>query len=402
MEVCQRLYDNNLINYNSYLYCLGDNKNDVLVANNNDSHNYGVSSDVNLSHIVNKPLIINTYYNENNVNYLAVKDMSSTNEPDYKITVTNLIYDNNENKFLILDIEGANYVVQHIFTGKYLYFNIEKKTIELTNNITKKNNILITTLFTESTIKYKFEKDGHYMILNNGRVKLDKNDTNNMVNINIIDTAKFDEVDEILVNYNTLLKKYNESLTNLYYINGYIEILENLKTHLINTINNAYDIFNLLQKDNLINITLVDLNEYKSEALEMINNNEISKLNDKVNELKNYKNIIENDIEQHKSDLDIMLNNLNISKENIDKESLSIDNEIYTYNNVFESSNINLDVEKFKKYTTENKKELLISEINNNIYNNKKTQKKQSNILFIIVISILIIVIIIQLITLII
>lgn len=426
-EICSKLYNNDLITFEKYLECTGQS-NTTRTPNISDKHKYSVvNKNFNKNNIYNKELNIYSSHIKEPL-YLAVISNSGANTTNITntttttnatattnnvtattntavLTLTSGIIQQDDNIFVIEKIDDSRIAIKHQSSGKYIAYNIPKLELTLTDNKTIKTNFILKSFLINGILKYKFillkqggiESD-YSFIIKNGKLTIERDSifTWDINNLEYIDTHEvdyiLDDINHIQDEYNTVLYKYNVLDNKIHVLNNIVDII----TGGNGNINNAFNNLKRLQTANLIQISDAQLESSYNDTINLLNQNELSIINNKVEELNSELALTETDLEMYKNKLNDKINDIQIEIEERKSELNTVNNKIQQYNSTLMNNNIVVDINKFNDVNNENSKNILKSEINKDIGNKFNNKKTRVNAFFIIIICVLLLIIIIQ------
>ena len=391
-NLCKSLYQDSLISYDDYIKC-SNQSNIIKTSNISDNHKYALENDNTILNIFKKRVYI-THDNK----YLAIiEDIDELgNSNGFKITYTTGIFDSKNNIFEIEPIDNNYVTIKHLDTNKYISYN-SNKVVELVDNNAVNTKFMLNKFNINGIIKYTFnivKPDGSptelFLTINNN---IDNN-------ISITNNNKFywfiDEVDEVTVNEldNLSIKIaniQNDSTQNILEFNiivNKIKILENLKTYLLDTVNQIFEINKELLPDDKIftqnnrTVLRIELKDvYKNDTLDNINNNIIPLIDNKLVILNKEKQDLENFINTYNFDYNALISEINSSIDEKMAANEEIKQQIQRYNTTLMDNKLLMNIQDYDKISDENNKKIDISKINNEIKNKKIMKNNINNIL---------------------
>ena len=397
-DICENLYKSNLISFDKFLDCTGQTE-AHRVANISDNHKYAVSNtDITTAENIfdKRVYIYNKIAAENDELYIAIVN----NKP----TLTTGVFNPLENTFIIEKTSPTTIALKHLSTGKYISYDIPKLELSLTNRKSIKTDIATQTFIIDGMIRFKFnllgaggvQSDYSLIINNDGMLAIEKA-SNETWFIDIIKDFNTTELDELLKKINDAIDEYNKTLVNYYINKQKTEILTNTKSYLSNTVNDIFDEYRTLQRNNKINITPSDITNFLRFTQHNLEENQISTIDEKLGGLKANMDTIKKDLDLHKTDIELLLSDIDIAIDENKERATEINKAVEKYNAALLHNNIMIDLDKYISSDEKQQLEILKSEINSDVKNKTHKKKTKINAVYISIIVLLSLIIIIQL-----
>lgn len=412
-EICEKLYNNDLITFEKYLECVGQNE-QLRTGNISDIHKYAVSNtDYDTANIYNRRLnIFSTYTKEplylavinsinvgNNVGNNGSDNSSNGNNI---ITLTTGIINQSDNIFVIEKVNESKIAIKHQETGNYISYDIPNLSIGITTRKSAKTTFIMKSFLVDGIIKYKFsllKQDGsesdYTLVIKDDKLGIERDSTFTWDIINLEFTVT-SELDILLVDINSIKKDYLQALQTYNLIYNKKRVLESMIEYIENNVDTVFNTLRNLQANNRVQISIVQIDVSQQDTYNLLNDNQIGLIRNKIESINDELELAKTDLEMYKNKLGERINDIQIEIEKKHTEIDTITDNIQRYNRTLMNNNIIVDINKFNNADDENAKAILKSEINRevgNAFNNKKTRV---NGYFIVVIVLLLLVIITQ------
>ena len=417
-EICERLYNNDLITFEKYLECVGQNE-QLRTGNISDIHKYAVSNtDYDTANIYNRRLNIFSTYTKEPL-YLAVINSinvgndnsnssgdsnigSDSGNNDNMITLTTGIINQDDNIFVIEKVNESKIAIKHQETGNYISYDIPKLSVGITTRKSAKTTFIMKSFLVDGIIKYKFsllKQDGsesdYTLVIKDDKLGIERDSTFtwDIINLEFTNTS---ELDTLLVDINTIKKDYLQALQTYNLIYNKKRVLESIIEYIENNVDTVFNTLRNLQANNRVQISITQIDVSQQDTYNLLNDNQIGLIRNKIELLNDELELAKTDLEMYKNKLGERINDIQIEIEKKHSEINTITDNIQRYNRTLMNNNIIVDINKFNNADDENAKAILKSEINReagNAFNNKKTRV---NGYFIVVIVLLLLVIITQ------
>lgn len=421
-EICSKLYNSDLITFDKYLECTGQTES-IRSPNISDKHKYATTNqEITKSNIYNQHINIFSTYTKEPLYLAVIKSTKPTslnnnsgntnnNNTDSKnnngndnnlLTLTSGIIEQDNNIFIIEKIDVSKIAIKHQSTGKYVMYNIPELSFSLSDNKSIKTNFIMKTFLVNGILKYKFillkqggvESD-YSLIIKNGKLAMERDSTFTWDIINL-EFTDIPEVDFLLNDINTIESNYNNALYNYNLLFNKKRAIEDVVKLILTNANNVFVNLIRLKSKNEIKISFAQLKSSQQDTFNLLKQNELSIINNKVKEIKNQLELAKTDLEMYKNQMNDKINELEEQLIVKQAELTANNNKIQKYNRTLMNNNIVLDINKFNNANDENAKNILKSEINKNISNMFNNKKTRVNLFYVIIISILLLIIIIQ------
>lgn len=421
-EICSKLYNSDLITFDKYLECTGQTES-IRSPNISDKHKYATTNqEITKSNIYNQHINIFSTYTKEPLYLAVIKSTKPTslnnnsgntnnNNTDSKnnngndnnlLTLTSGIIEQDNNIFIIEKIDVSKIAIKHQSTGKYVMYNIPELSFSLSDNKSIKTNFIMKTFLVNGILKYKFillkqggvESD-YSLIIKNGKLAMERDSTFTWDIINL-EFTDIPEVDFLLNDINTIESNYNNALYNYNLLFNKKRAIEDVVKLILTNANNVFVNLIRLKSKNEIKISFAQLKSSQQDTFNLLKQNELSIINNKVKEIKNQLELAKTDLEMYKNQMNDKINELEEQLIVKQAELTANNNKIQKYNRTLMNNNIILDINKFNNANDENAKNILKSEINKNISNMFNNKKTRVNLFYVIIISILLLIIIIQ------
>lgn len=400
--ICDKLYKDGTITYNKYLECVG--LTDIIrTADISDNHKYGLNGDTTAQNIFNERVYI--YHEDNDVGNLYLSVLSND------ILLLNGLLNPSDSQFEIRKTSPSTVNIYHITTDQYLGYSLNNNEFNLilTPNNTINNEFVLSSYIQNGINKFKIhlvkpsdksESNNTIIIDNTGNNnnKLTISTDDNFVwYINEVQDTPHNNNDTLTNNITTIKNKYINSVKNYIDIKNKIDILENTKKHIKNTIDNIFDIYYTMQKNNKIAITNATITNNYNTTLNHLNNKEFADINNIIEQLETEQCNNIKDIDLYKNNINQLLNNIIVEIDNINEKTKTIKKHIQQYNTTLLNNNIIINVDDIINSDDINNNRLVRAEINKNVANHINNTKTKYNFVFMSVIVLCIIIIILQL-----